>query len=195
VAGPGARHGITGILLAAGRGTRFDPSGVRNKLLQPLGGSTVVAHSARNLLAALPRVIAVVKPGDSETASSLRGLGCEIVICEDAACGMATSLVTGIHHSQDALGWLVALGDMPHVRPATISALAREVEEGADIAVPLYQGQRGNPVAFSRRHLSLLLALEGDTGARGIVRNYPNKEVAVDDPGILQDIDTPSDLK
>lgn len=195
MSGPGARHGMTGILLAAGRGTRFDPSGVRNKLLQPLGGGTVVAHSARNLLAALSRVIAVVKPGDIETASSLRGLGCEIVICEDAACGMAASLVTGIHHSQDALGWLVALGDMPHVRPGTISALAGEVEEGADIAVPVYQGQRGNPVAFSRRHLPLLLALEGDTGARGIVRNYPNKEVAVDDPGILQDIDTPSDLK
>jgi len=191
----GARGGMTGILLAAGRGTRFDPSGVRNKLLQPLGDSTVVAASARNLLAALPRVLAVVKPGDTETASALRGLGCEIVICENAACGMAASLVTGLHHAQDALGWVVALGDMPQVRPGTISALAREVEEGADIAVPIYDGQRGNPVAFGRRHLPLLLALEGDQGARGIVRNYPNNVVTVDDAGILQDIDTPSDLK
>jgi len=195
VTGPGARHGITGVLLAAGRGTRFDPSGARNKLLQPLGSSTVVATSARHLLAALPRVVAVVKPGDTETAAALRGLGCEIVICEQAACGMAASLVTGIRHTPDALGWVVALGDMPHVRPATISALAAEVEEGADIAVPMHQGQRGNPVAFGRRHMPLLLALEGDQGARSIVRNFPNKEVAVDDPGIMQDIDTPSDLE
>jgi molybdenum cofactor cytidylyltransferase len=195
VSGAGARSSVTGILLAAGRGTRFDPSGARNKLLQPLGNSTVVATSAVNLLAALPRVVAVVKPGDAETASALRGLGCEIVICEQAACGMAASLVTGLHHAQDALGWVVALGDMPHVRPGTISALAREVEEGADIAVPMYDGQRGNPVAFGRRHLPLLLALEGDQGARSIVKNYPNKEVMVNDPGIMQDIDTPSDLK
>jgi len=195
MAGHGARHGVTGILLAAGRGSRFDPSGARNKLLQPLGDSTVVAISARNLMAALPRVVAVVRPGDDATAAALRGLGCEIVVSERAADGMAASLVTGIHHAQEALGWVIALGDMPHVRPATISALAREVEEGAGIAVPMHEGQRGNPVAFGREHLPLLLALEGDQGARGIVRNNPNNVVTVDDAGILQDIDTPSDLK
>ncbi|HEV7816123.1 MAG TPA: nucleotidyltransferase family protein, partial [Janthinobacterium sp.] len=38
-----------GILLAAGRGRRFDPSGLQNKLLQPLAqGEPVVAASARN---------------------------------------------------------------------------------------------------------------------------------------------------
>lgn len=52
-----------GILLAAGRGRRFDPSGERNKLLQALpGGEPVVVASAHALLAVLPRVIAVVPP-------------------------------------------------------------------------------------------------------------------------------------
>jgi molybdenum cofactor cytidylyltransferase len=73
------------------------------------------------------------------------------------------------------------------------------VEEGADIAVPVHRtahGQeRGNPVAFSRRHLPQLLALTGDRGARGIVRDNIVNEVAVDDPGILLDIDTPPDLQ
>jgi molybdenum cofactor cytidylyltransferase len=37
-----------GILLAAGRGRRFDPAGLRNKLLQPLAdGEPVVVASAR----------------------------------------------------------------------------------------------------------------------------------------------------
>lgn len=51
-----------GILLAAGRGRRFDPSGTRNKLLQPLpNGEPVAVASARALLAVLPKVIAVGK--------------------------------------------------------------------------------------------------------------------------------------
>ncbi len=195
--------GIIGILLAAGRGRRFDPLGRRNKLLQPLEGEAVVVHSARHLLAALPRVVAVVRDGEDAVAAQLASLGCEVVACADADSGMAASLVHGLRHAQAAQGWVVALGDMPRVRPATIAALARAVKEGADIAVPVLAAERnresgperGNPVAFGRRHLPQLLALTGDRGARGIVRDNIVNEVAVDDPGILLDIDTPPDLQ
>jgi len=190
--------GIVGILLAAGRGKRFDPACVRNKLLQALpGGVPVAAASARALLAAMPRVVAVVRPDDAATASLLRGMGCEVVACADADSGMAASLVCGVQHAQDAAGWLIALADMPFVRTATMAALAQAVAKGgeASIAAPIYEGQRGNPVAFGRAHLPALLALQGDQGARGILKNNPVNDMAVDDPGILQDIDTPSDIK
>lgn len=191
--------GITGILLAAGRGRRFDPLGQRNKLLQPIDGEPVVAHSARHLLAAIPRVVAVVRPDDEAVAAQLSALGCEVTVCPEADTGMAASLVHALRHAAGASGWVIALGDMPRVRPSTIAALARAVEEGADIAVPVYRSEhgneRGNPVAFGRRHLPQLLALAGDRGARGIVRDNIVNEVAVDDPGILLDIDTPPDLQ
>ena len=184
-----------GILLAAGRGRRFDPTGIYNKLLLPLpGGEPVVVASARALLAALPRVVAVVRPDEDRVADLLRGLGCEVTVCVDADTGMAASLVQGLQHTAQAEGWIVALGDMPHVLPSTVAALARALEQGADIAVPVHAGRRGNPVAFSRLHLPALLALEGDQGARAIVRANPVHEVAVDDPGIHLDIDTLSDL-
>lgn len=190
---------ITGILLAAGRGRRFDPLGRRNKLLQQIDGEAVVVHSARHLLAAVPRVVAVVRPGDEGVAAQLAALGCAVTVCPDADSGMAASLVHALRHAAEAPGWVVALGDMPRVRPATIAALARAVEEGADIAVPVHDTghgkERGNPVAFGRRHLPQLLALAGDRGARGIVRDNIVNEVAVDDPGILLDIDTPPDLQ
>lgn len=184
-----------GILLAAGRGKRFDPSGVQNKLLQLLpGGDAVVAASARHLLAALPRVIAVVRPDDERVAALLGGLGCEVKVCADADTGMAASLVHAVQYSRGAPGWLVALGDMPHVQPATIARLAAAIAAGARIAAPVYRGQRGNPVAFSPYYLDLLLALDGDQGARSILRSHPLTELAVDDAGILHDIDTPADL-
>lgn len=237
-----ASAGVVGILLAAGSGSRFDPTGARYKLLQALpGGEPVVAVSARALLAAVPRVLAVVRPDDAATASLLRGLGCEVIPCARASEGMAASLVCGVQHAQDADGWLIALADMPYVRPATIAALAVAIAAApadpmatgqagraqaaatqaavdgaaagavggagqgavragataqvAAIAAPVHAGRRGNPVAFGRAHLPALLALEGDQGARSILKNNPVNELMVDDPGILRDIDAPSDIQ
>lgn len=190
---------LTAILLAAGRGRRFDPRGERNKLLQRLpDGELVVAASARTLLAVFPRVVAVVPPGDGGVGEALRALGCEVTVCPDADSGMGLSLAHAIRHSlHDQLaghGWLVALGDMPFVEQATLRALADAIEQGAGIAAPLFDGQRGNPVAFAALHRDALLALEGDQGARHLLRSAPVTALALDDPGILRDIDSPSDL-
>jgi molybdenum cofactor cytidylyltransferase len=185
-----------GILLAAGRGRRFDPQGLRNKLLQPLDdGTPVVVASARHLLSVLPRVIAVVPLQDGGVAETLRALGCEVTTCEDADSGMAASLVHAIAASlPQADAWLVALGDMPYVSPSTLRALLDALVTGADIAAPVFEGRRGNPVAFGARHLPDLLALTGEHGARSLLRSAPVVEVTVDDPGILRDIDTPGDI-
>jgi len=186
---------LAGILLAAGRGRRFDPEGRRNKLLQQLpGGDLVVAASARHLLSCVSRVIAVVPPDDGGVAAILRTLGCEVTICPEADTGMGASLVQAIRHSLPAEGWLVALGDMPYVRESTLAALRDAALGGAGIAVPTYGGRRGNPVAFGGEHRDALLALGGDQGARRLLQTCPVTELVVDDPGILRDIDTPSDL-
>lgn len=203
-----------GILLAAGQGRRFDQSGQRNKLLQPVSDQqTVAVSSARHLLAALPDSLAVIPassacsisaiaaisaipqtPATTVLAQSLRDTGCDIGVCPHAEQGMAASLVYGLQQSLDYQGWVIALADMPYVQPSTICQLLSALESGADIAVLCYQGKRGNPVAFSRTHLAELLLLSGDQGARDLLRRYPVVEVDVDDPGILQDIDRPEDL-
>jgi molybdenum cofactor cytidylyltransferase len=185
-----------GILLAAGRGRRFDPSGAHNKLLQQLpAGEPVVLASARKLLAVLPKVIAVVPPADGGVAALLRAQGCEVTLCADADSGMGASLAHAIRHSLPAADtWVVALGDMPFVRPETIEALLAALAGGAGIAAPVMAGRRGNPVAFGHAHLAALLALQGDQGARNLLKSFPVTQVDVSDPGIFQDIDTPADL-
>jgi molybdenum cofactor cytidylyltransferase len=190
---------LTGILLAAGRGRRFDPAGVRNKLLQRLpGGDFVVVASARKLLAVLTHVVAVVPPDDGGVADALRALGCTVTVCADADSGMGLSLAHAIRHAplhtHGASGWLVALGDMPFVAEATLQALVRAIDDGAGIAAPLFDGRRGNPVAFGASHHAALLALDGDQGARRLLASSPVAGIAVPDPGILRDIDTQGDL-
>ena len=187
---------VVGILLAAGRGRRFDPSGDTNKLLAPLPGDDAVAvKSARAMLAVLPRVIAVVPSATGPLAQALRDAGCDVTACLDAERGMAASLVHALRYSlPEAQAWIIALADMPFVAHTTIAALRAAVESGAAIAAPVHGGRRGNPVAFGAAHLDQLLALEGDQGARAILQAHVVTEINVDDAGIFRDIDTPSDL-
>ena len=185
-----------GILLAAGRGTRFDPTGASDKLLAPYGtGGTVVGASARHLLAAIPHVIAVVAPGAVAVALELEAAGCIVTECPSASEGMGASLVHAVHASLPApLGWVIALGDMPDVLPSTIEALCDAIADGAQIAAPSMHGRRGNPVAFGPGQRDALLALGGDEGARSLLRAQPVTLVEVADAGIFRDIDAPGDL-
>jgi molybdenum cofactor cytidylyltransferase len=184
---------VLGILLAAGKGRRFDPTGARSKLLEQVGGQALAVASARAMLAVLPQVIAVVPTQDGAVAGALRATGCDVTACPDAARGMAASLVHGLRHSA-AHAWIIALADMPYVERATIAALRAALENGADIAVPVMDGRRGNPVGFGAAHLAELLALDGDRGARALLKAHAVTEVAVNDPGIFRDIDTAADL-
>ena len=184
-----------GILLAAGRGARFDPTGATNKLLQQLGnGDAVVTTAAKNLQAALPLVLAVVRPGADKVKAQLQEIGCEVTVCEQAGDGMGVSLVHALSQARDACGWLIALGDMPYVQPATMRTLLNAIRQGADIAVPTYQGRRGNPVAFGKKLLPELLQLHGDEGARRLLATHALTEIAVNDDGIYRDIDRIEDI-
>jgi len=106
------------------------------------------------------------------------------------------SLRSGLMGSADAAGWIVVLGDMPWVQPATVAALREALEQGAHIVVPRYQGSRGNPVGFSRRYWNELMALQGDEGARSLLQRHVLNItwVDVEDKGILQDVDLLADV-
>jgi molybdenum cofactor cytidylyltransferase len=114
----------------------------------------------------------------------------------DAARGMGASLAHGVAQRRGADGWIVALGDMPLIKPATIATIARELEAGRELVAPAYKGQRGHPVGLGKRYGAQLLALSGDAGARDIIAAHKDQLTLIecDDPGVLQDIDRREDL-
>jgi len=187
-------QGICGILLASGSGSRFGS----DKLLHALapGGAPIAVHAARHLVQAIPDSIAVVRSANSRLARLLRAEGLRIAVCRDAAKGMGHTLAAGVRASAGATGWVVALADMPGIRPQTVARIAQALRDGATVVAPRYQGQRGHPVGLARRFHEDLLALKGDAGARAIVA--ANRDcvtlIEVDDPGVTKDIDTPADL-
>jgi molybdenum cofactor cytidylyltransferase len=193
---------IAGVLLAAGMGRRFDPSGVRLKLLQPTptgphAGLPIAAAALRNLRAAIDDVIAVVRPADGEAQRRLHQLlaaeGAQLVTCAQAAAGMGASIACGVRARAGAAGWIIALADMPAVAPRTIAAVGEALRTGQAAAAPVHAGRRGHPVGFGRACRDELLALDGDAGARSVLAAHQPLLLAVDDPGCLLDIDTPCD--
>lgn len=184
---------IVGLLLAAGRGARFGS----DKRLHPLADGTPMAvAAARNLRPACDRLIAVLRPGSEILAGLLAAEGCETVICAEADSGMGHTLAAGVRVSPKALGWVVALADMPFIAPDSHQAVAASLRAGASLAACIFDGRRGHPVGFAARHYAELAALTGDHGGKIILERHRQLLVLcpVDDPGVLRDIDRIKDL-
>jgi len=176
------------ILLAAGRGTRFGA----DKLLHSLADGTPMAlAAARNLKAAIPNVLAVVNGENLELMALLEEMGVGVSVSPNAAQGMGASLAWGVARSRQADGWLIALADMPWIRPETFRAVAEMVTGPSVIAAPVYRGRRGHPVAFGRDYGPALMALSGDEGARRLLAGFAHQVILLpfEDSGVVRDID------
>lgn len=184
------------VVLAAGSGSRF--SGDRHKLVQPLADATVLGLTIRHAIESrLPVVVVTTAALAAEAARWVAQrdivLLPEVGTAGGGTLGMGWSIATGVTSRPHASGWLVLPGDMPLVSPASLRAVAAAVDTHP-IAFAQYRGRRGHPVGFAAELYSDLARLTGDEGARRLVARFPSIGVEVDDPGVLQDVDTRADL-
>lgn len=184
---------IIGLLLAAGSASRFGS----DKLLHRLPhGIAIAVQAARHLAQATTPIIAVVSERSRELAALLRAEGCEVSVCPNAEEGMGASLACAARAAGAADGYLVALADMPFVRPSSIAAVRDALIHGAALAAPYWHARRGHPVGIGGRFRADLEALGGDEGARKLLAAHAAElvKVPVGDPGVIRDIDRPEDL-
>ncbi|MCB1800211.1 MAG: nucleotidyltransferase family protein [Gammaproteobacteria bacterium] len=184
---------IVGILLAAGSSQRFGA----DKLLQPLpAGEPVAVAAAKTLVAAIPRSLAVVRSGDGELAAAMRAAGLDLVVHADAQRGIGSSIAAGVKASAAVQGWVIALADMPWIEVETIQQVHSALAADASLAAPSYSGQRGHPVGFASRWLAQLVSLDGDSGARDLLKEHRRNLTLIEtgDAGVLRDVDHPGDL-
>jgi len=183
------------LLLAAGASRRF---GSDKRLYTTDDGQPLLLASLSRYARAFGSVIVVLQGDDAAAAALVAGypdLGrVQVVHCPDARLGMGHSLACGAR--QIPASWthvFIALADMAWVRPATL-AMLRDAMTGAAadaIIQPQYRGQSGHPVGFGAHHMAALANLHGDEGARRLLRGASVTRIAVDDPGVLQDLDRP----
>lgn len=169
----GGSKSAGGTILAAGRSTRM---GGPNKLLAELNGKKLVRIVAEQALASKASPVIVVTGHQAdEVEATLKGLNVKFVRNPDFATGLASSVKAGVNAvPETADGAVVCLGDMPLIDAKLIDRLVDAFAPDRAIAhrVPVAGGRRGNPVLWSRRFFSELMALDGDVGARHLIARH-----------------------
>ena len=182
-------------MLAAGRGVRF--GGHVPKALVPLAGRPLGAYAVDAAMASgLAPVLVVVS--DPQVDAALRRAGPVTVVRNEAPeRGISSSLQSALRalEPDDGVdGVVVGLADQPLVGADAYRRVAHAYDDGARLAVAVYDGVRGNPVLVGREHWAEALALTGDEGARVLLRRHGAREVPCDGTGDPTDVDTPDAL-
>jgi molybdenum cofactor cytidylyltransferase len=187
---------VSAILLGAGESKRMGA----NKLALPWGKKTVFEHCLETLLRSdVSEVVVVLGKKTEDMRCPLERTGAKVIVNPFYRRGMSTSIRKGIRTiDPGSEGILIALGDQPFLKTATINALIRAFTRGKQtIIVPSFQGQKGHPVIFHRKYERELLRLKGDVGARSILQRYPGdvRCLRVRAKGVVKDIDTRDDYR
>src|SRR4051812_26934392 len=159
---------VAGIVLAAGQSTRMG----RNKLLLPLGGTTVLRRALETALGAgLDPVFVVLGHESDRIREELAGLSCTPIVNEDYRLGMNTSVRSGFRAVPDsASAGIVLLGDMPFVVPAMIEELLARHRGGASLVISSYEGVVAPPILYGQSLFAELRALTGEGCGKQVVK-------------------------
>ena len=176
------------VLLAAGRSERF---GAADKLQEPFLGQPLAFH----VVTALEQVpFAARFAVCSHTDLDFANRGYTVLHNPAPGDGMAGSLKLGVAAARDlgCAGVVIALADMPRVTAAQIYRLL-DAATGPESVVASSNGVHPTPPAvFGAAQFDALLVLEGDEGARALIR--AGRHVIAPEAELL-DIDRPEDLE
>jgi len=193
------RETLCAIVLAAGQGSRYrQVAGAhRNKLLAQCSGRdgserSVFEHVLFSIRPLVDKCVVITRPEYPGVAELALQHGCEVVILDSP--GMGDSIAAAVAAEPDHRGWLMVLGDMPFIHPDTLKQVIRSLEDNA-ISVPVHDDKFGHPVGFGRSFGPALMLLTGEKGAKRLFKGAAVKEVPVDDPGVLWDVDVPTALQ
>ncbi len=189
------RGTVAAVVLAAGRGERFGAD-VAKPLVEYRGRPLLTYVLDAAVASGLGPVVLVVG-NHAEAVRSLALPGIEVVSNPDFAEGIATSLHVALKHLASrgiVHAAVIGLADQPKVGAAAWSRLGVAYDDGASMAVATYDGVRANPVLLGRDHWPEAMALRGDEGARQLFIRHDVVEIACDDTGNPDDVDTPNDL-
>jgi len=191
---------ISCLILAAGTASRMGDL----KQLLPLGDSTILEQVIQlTLNENFSEIIAIIGYEKARIKS-------EITINnplfrwmenEKYSSGQSTSLRLGIKKTKSN-SFMVFLGDLPFIKSETVRIVFEKGKQMKDkiddpfIIRPLYKNVAGHPVFFANLDYQFFQKLEGDQGAKALIKNIDRQIfIDVEDEGILLDIDTLADYK
>jgi len=178
------------VVPGAGRSRRMG----RDKILLPFGESTMLETVlARLSLAGVARTVAILRPDLPQAHRIARAAGSEVVVNPDPDEEMLSSIRLGIARLEGSIdAFFVWPADHPAVLPATLESLARAASRDTAV-IPVFAGVRGHPALVGADLIADIASLPASAGLRQLWRSRADavRELAVDDPGVLENLDDP----
>jgi len=180
------------LMLAAGAGRRFGSQ----KQLADIDGTPMVQRALVQLQPLFDDRLYCVLGAGRETIARVVAPHARIIEHPDWAQGIGSSIACGIAaitRARAVDGILIALADQPALNRTHYRHLIAHFD-GHHIVAAGYAGHSAVPALFPAAWFAELQQLQGDTGARHLLRCAPDQVITLAVPQAELDIDTPQDL-
>lgn len=188
---------VSMLLMAAGGSKRM---GATVKQLLPWKDTTLINNAIHTALQTNAQHLKVVLGAH---AAEIRKLICgnvDCCTCNDWEKGLGTSISYGVQNimrsdeKPDKI--LIMLADQPFIDTAFLNLLIHTAVTSEKLIVATrYKGRAGVPAIFDKALFEALIDLEGDTGARGVIKKYIDNAVLLKNEEAERDVDTISDYQ
>ena len=184
------------IILAAGNSSRL---GRPKQLLAYKDKPLLQVISDAALQTAFRPVTIVLGAYKNEIAKQING-GVNYVINDHWQQGMASSIAAGLaatlELSPGIQHVIITVSDQAFISQKIFEQLYQQQQlSGKGIVASRYGETAGTPVLFSKKYFAGLLSLKGDSGAKSILKTYPEDTEAITFEKGEMDIDTEEDYK
>lgn len=185
------------IVLAAGASKRLG----RPKQLLLHKGKTLLQHTVETALAANAGPVVVVLGASADTIQNeITDRNVQVVINAEWKDGMASSIRYGVKaltEINSAIeGIILMVCDQPYVTPPLLNRLIEAYKKTAKPVIACsYEATFGPPVFFHHSLFAKLLLLNGDIGARGVVKQHADTLELIPFPDGSFDVDTEKDYE
>ena len=190
---------IAAVVLAAGESSRL---GRPKQLVEYRGRSLIRGAVEAALGAGCSPVVVVLGAQAERVRQEIEPLDVRAVVNPAWREGMAASVRAGIAEIEATAGEVEAVVltgcDQPHLSADVLRRLLEAYRGREDPAASMaacdYAGTLGSPALFARTEFARLLALDGDRGARGLLRAEDERVIRICWPEGARDVDVPEDL-
>ena len=185
------------ILLAAGASSRLGQA----KQLLPYKGKTLLQHGIQAaLLADAEPVVLVTGANAADIEKEVGDERVNVVENTEWEEGMASSIRYGLtallEMAPDTERAIFMVCDQPFVTAELLNQLVfASIDTEKEIVACAYSGTLGTPALFSSPFFPLLQQLEGNEGAKKIIKQYPENVGTIAFAKGEIDIDTPDDYE
>ena len=190
---------ITGIVLAAGKASRFGGE----KMLVHLGGTPMVCRTVAACVSSrLDEILVVTPPSPEVQEAIVQRFPVEerirYAVNPDPERGMLSSLKVGLKATtQQTSAAMVILGDMPMVPANLMDELVIEHAWHGGILLPVCGGEWRHPRVIPRELFAEIQALPDDGKGTEVIERYRADITTVDvsDDNTFLDVDEPADVE